>query len=148
MRSARRSKPEPAIEFGDWQRLRAAALPIRWAVFVEEQKVPPELEVDEWDERSLHAVARDAAGRALGTARLLPDGHIGRIAVLREVRGTGVGSALVAAVLRAARERGHREAALSAQTHAVGFYRRFGFREEGAPYDDAGIPHISMRRVL
>jgi predicted GNAT family N-acyltransferase len=69
-------------------------------------------------------------------------------ATTSSLRGTGVGSALVAAVLRAARERGHREAALSAQTHAVSFYRRFGFREEGAPYDDAGIPHISMRRVL
>jgi predicted GNAT family N-acyltransferase len=140
-------RAEPKIELGDWDRLRSEALPIRWAVFVEEQKVPPELEVDEWDAQSLHAVAR-VSGRVVGTARLLPDGHIGRIAVAREARGSGVGSALLRTMLQAARERGHACAVLSAQTHAIAFYRRFGFFEEGEPYDDAGIPHITMRRTL
>lgn len=142
------SRADPQIEIGDWATLRAEVLPIRWAVFVEEQNVPAELEVDEWDVLALHAVARDAAGRAAGTARLLPDGHIGRIAVRREFRGTGVGAALLEAMLRVARERGHTQAMLNAQTHAIAFYRRFGFTEEGEPYDDAGIPHIAMRRTL
>lgn len=136
------------IEFGDWASLRCEALPIRWAVFVDEQKVPAELEIDEWDAQSLHAVARDTTGRTIGTARLLPDGHIGRIAVLQEWRSAGVGSALLEAMMRAARERGHAQAALSAQTHAIAFYRRFGFVEEGEPYDDAGIAHIAMRTAL
>ncbi len=139
---------EPAIELGDWERLRAEVLPIRFAVFVDEQKVPADLEVDEWDARSLHAVARDAERRAVGTARLLPDGHIGRVAVLRGARGAGVGAALVQRMVQAARAGGHADVVLSAQTHAIDFYRRLGFREEGAPYDDAGIPHITMRRRL
>lgn len=140
-------RAELTIELGGWEELRAEALPIRLAVFVDEQKVPSDREVDEWDIQSLHAVARDR-GRAIGTARLLPDGHIGRIAVERQYRGSGVGSALVQAMLQAAQDRGHRCALLSAQTHAIAFYRRFGFVEEGEPYDDAGIAHIAMRRVL
>jgi predicted GNAT family N-acyltransferase len=90
----------------------------------------------------------DRAGRLLGTGRLLPDGHVGRMAVLPQARGTGVGSALLAALLQAARARGDREVALSAQTHAIPFYERFGFVVEGEEYDDAGIPHRRMRRAL
>jgi predicted GNAT family N-acyltransferase len=97
---------------------------------------------------SLHALARDAAGRALGTGRLLPDGHIGRMAVLPQARGQGVGAALLRALMQAARDRGEREVALSAQTHAIAFYERFGFVVEGEEYDDAGIPHRMMRLVL
>lgn len=141
-------RAEAAVEFGDWEQLRALALPLRWSVFVDEQKVPAELEVDDWDPQSLHAVARDAAGQVIGTARLLPDGHLGRIAVARAWRGTGVGTMLVRAMLAVARERGHAEVVLSAQTHAIGFYRRLGFVPEGEPYDDAGIPHVMMRLRL
>ncbi len=149
MSGSRPSKPpDVRIELGDWDRLRGEAVPVRWAVFVDEQKVPAAMEIDEWDPRSLHALARDARGRALGTARLLPDGHIGRIAVIRDARGQGVGAALVDAMLLAARERGFDEVALAAQTHAVRFYRKLGFAEEGEPFDDAGIPHITMRRKL
>lgn len=136
------------IELGGWECLRGEAAAIRHEVFVTEQKVPAELEIDESDPRSLHALARDAAGRALGTARLLPDGHIGRISVLAHARGAGVGAALVTALMQAARERGDAGVVLSAQTHAIGFYRKLGFAEEGGPYDDAGIPHITMRRKL
>src|SRR5512135_2008065 len=92
-RSMRRA--EVSIETGAWERLKDEAFPIRWTVFVEEQNVPPDIEADEWDARSLHALARGPDGRPLGTARLLPDGHIGRVAVLREARGTGVGVALM-----------------------------------------------------
>lgn len=134
----------PRVELGAWEALGAEAARIRYAVFVDEQKVPAQIELDDWDARSLHALAFDAAGAAVGTGRLLPDGHIGRMAVLRAARGSGVGTALLTALMQAARERGHREAWLSAQTHALGFYRRLGFVADGAVYEEAGIPHIDM----
>jgi len=133
------------IELGDWAALRERAQPVRFAVFVEEQRVPAEMELDEHDAVSLHALAVDAAGTVLGTGRLLPDGHIGRMAVLRQARGAGVGSALLRALLQAARDRGDREVLLGAQTHAIPFYERFGFVVDGKEYDDAGIPHRQMR---
>lgn len=138
---------EPAIEvrLGAWIDLRDEAAPIRYAVFVDEQKVPAEIELDDWDALSLHALALDAQGRVLGTGRLLPDGHIGRMAVLQSARGQGVGTALLRALLQAARARGDREVVLSAQTHAMPFYEKAGFIAEGDEYDDAGIPHRQMR---
>src|SRR5882757_7208626 len=99
-----------------WDKALPLARPVREEVFIEEQKVPRELEWDEWDERSDHAVARDMKGRAIGTARLLPDGRIGRMAVLREWRRSGVGSALLEALLELARRRSMRQLALHAQT--------------------------------
>jgi predicted GNAT family N-acyltransferase len=136
------------VELGDWAAMRSRAEPVRFAVFVEEQKVPAEIELDEFDPVCLHALACDADGRVLGTGRLLPDGHIGRMAVLREARGAGVGSALLRALMQAARLRGDRAVQLSAQTHAIAFYERFGFAAEGEEYDDAGIPHRMMRRAV
>jgi len=136
------------VELGDWTTMRSAAEPIRYAVFVEEQKVPAEIELDEFDPLCLHALAFDRAGTVVGTGRLLPDGHIGRMAVLSQARGSGVGSALLRALMEAARARGDREVALSAQAHAIPFYERFGFVAEGDEYDDAGIAHRMMRRAL
>lgn len=141
-------RAECTVRFGDWKALGPEAAPVRMEVFVVEQRVPAELEVDEWDEQSLHAVACDADGVVVGTGRLLPDGHIGRMAVVQRKRGTGVGSLLLRALMDAARERGHKEVVLSAQVHATPFYRRHGFAEEGEPYDDAGIDHVTMRCVL
>ena len=128
-----------------WAALREEASSIRYLVFVDEQKVPAELELDAWDLQSLHALARDASGRPVATGRLLPDGHIGRMAVLREARSRGAGSLVLRALMAAARERGHAEVVLSAQTHAMGFYERHGYRAEGEEYDDCGIPHVDMR---
>ena len=136
------------IRLGPWDELRALAAPIRFTVFVEEQKVPAEIELDAQDPVSLHAIAFDAAQAPVATGRLLPDGHIGRMAVLPQARGSGVGTAVLLALMQAAREGGHREVVLSAQTHAVAFYARQGFATEGEVYDDAGIPHIDMRRAL
>ena len=136
------------IELGGWTAMQALAAPVRHAVFVDEQKVPAEIELDEFDPLSLHALAFDGQGRVLGTGRLLPDGHIGRMAVLAAARGRGVGSALLQTLMEAARARGDREVALSAQTQAMGFYQRFGFVAEGEQYDDAGIPHRMMRLVF
>jgi predicted GNAT family N-acyltransferase len=135
------------IELMTWEDARAHAAPIRLAVFVDEQSVPPELEMDEMDAHCLHALAFDDT-RAIGTARLLPDGHIGRMAVLKQFRGKGVGGALLAKLMGAAKARGDREVLLSAQVHAVPFYEAFGFEVFGEVYDEAGIPHRNMQRDL
>src|SRR5258708_38325681 len=127
-----------------WDEALLLARPVREQVFVTEQKVPLELEWDEWDERSDHAVARDTSGQAIGTARLLPDGRIGRMAVLREWRRRGGGAALMEALLQKAREQSLSRVTLHAQTHAAGFYRRFGFSERGGEFWEAGIPHVEM----
>ena len=135
------------IELMDWAAARAEASRIRLAVFVEEQRVPPEIEMDDMDAACLHALAW-LDGKAVGTGRLLPDGHIGRMAVLGESRALGVGGAILERLVQEARRQGMREVVLSAQTHAIGFYRRHGFSEEGEVFEEAGIPHQEMRRVL
>jgi len=135
------------IELLDWEAARAEASRIRTTVFVEEQGVPANIEMDEMDAACTHAIAY-VEGRAVGTGRLLPDGHIGRMAVLKESRASGVGGAILARLVEEARRRGMKEVVLSAQTHALGFYRKHGFREVGAIFEEAGIPHQEMRRVL
>lgn len=133
------------IVLGDWAMQANGARPVRSAVFLQEQQVPVELEWDEFDAVSLHALALDEAGRVIGTGRLLPDGHIGRMAVLKDARGKGAGSAILQALMQAARERGDSEVVLNAQVRAEAFYARFGFVCEGGEFQDAGIPHIFMR---
>lgn len=130
-----------------WDEAHAALESVRRAVFVVEQHVPEELEWDEADSVSQHALA-SADGVPIGTARLLPDGHIGRIAVLRAWRGRGVGAALLTAMIDAARQRGFTTVLLNAQVQALDFYRRFGFVAEGDVFPDAGIPHRAMRLEL
>ncbi len=136
------------IDLLAWNEARAEASAIREAVFVAEQGVPRELELDDVDGHCVHALARLDDGRAVGTGRLLPDGHIGRMAVLAEWRGRGLGGALLERLVEEARSRGMQEIALSAQTHALGFYRRHGFTAEGEVYLEAGIPHQAMTRKL
>ena len=135
------------IELMSWADARAHASPIRFRVFVEEQGVPREVELDELDAVSLHAVAFEGE-TPVGTGRLLPDGHIGRMAVLKSHRKRGVGAAMLKRLIEAARKRGDREVALSAQVHAVPFYRAHGFVEEGGEYEEAGIAHQAMRLSL
>jgi predicted GNAT family N-acyltransferase len=137
--------PRPfTIRVLDWSGAKSYARPVRERVFIEEQRVPRELEWDEWDESCEHAVACDAEGAAIGTARLRPDGRLGRMAVLRAWRRRGVGAGLLAALLRRAHDRGIVRITLHAQTHAAGFYRRFGFSEQGGEFLEAGIPHVEM----
>ena len=136
------------IELMSWDEARAKASPIRFTVFVEEQRVPIEIEWDDQDAKSLHALAYSAAGEAIATGRLLPDGHIGRMAVLKEWRGKGVGGAILERLIGVARERGDREIELFAQTHALPFYRSYGFAEAGPVFEEAGIPHQAMRKRL
>ena len=134
----------PRIELLPWEGARALAAPIRFEVFVREQRVPAELEMDAMDAQCLHALAFHGQV-AVGTGRLLPDGHIGRMAVLREFRKRGIGGAMLKRLIEAARARGDREVALSAQVHALPFYRAHGFVEEGPQYEEAGIAHQAMR---
>ena len=134
----------PRIELLPWEEARALAAPIRFEVFVREQRVPAELEMDAMDAQCLHALAFHGQV-AVGTGRLLPDGHIGRMAVLRQFRKRGIGGAMLKRLIEAARARGDREVALSAQVHALPFYRAHGFVEEGPRYEEAGIAHQAMR---
>lgn len=136
------------VETADWSRDEAELYTVRRSVFVEEQQVPETLERDAFDPLSQHVVARDSAGQAIATGRLLPDGHIGRVAVLRQWRGRGVGLALMQALLELARARGFGEVVLNAQTAVIPFYQRLGFQAEGAEFMDAGIAHRRMRRPL
>ena len=139
-----RMTPPAQIQILNWGQAQLFARAVRDAVFIVEQNVPVELEWDEWDARCDHALALDSEGRPIGTARLLPDGHLGRMAVIAGSRHKGIGSALARALLARARERGMTRVVLHAQTHAAGFYRRLGFREFGKTFEEAGIPHITM----
>jgi predicted GNAT family N-acyltransferase len=108
--------------------------------------VPAELEWDAEDAHARHVLAVTADGVAVGTGRLLPDGRIGRMAVLKPWRGRGVGAALLTELIRMAQEAGLQTLVLYAQVHATGFYAGFGFQPEGGIFLDAGIPHQAMRR--
>ncbi|MCE9663620.1 GNAT family N-acetyltransferase [Halomonas sp. M5N1S17] len=132
---------------GDWDQLGEVASEIRRVVFIEEQQVPLEEEWDGRDGDCRHFVAL-RHDIPLGTARLLPDGHIGRVAVLSEARGLGIGAALMEAAIEAARQLGHDQVELAAQTHALDFYERLGFTAYGDEFMDAGIPHRNMRLTL
>jgi YbgC/YbaW family acyl-CoA thioester hydrolase len=145
---------EPMLEVrtGGWDALGADALPLRRAVFVDEQGVPSELEADGRDAQATHAVAYNRLGLALATGRLLERepgvAQIGRMAVMPGMRGGGVGRSVLDTLLEAARTRGCREVVLHAQASALPFYRRAGFVESGAPYEEAGIAHVDMARSL
>jgi len=117
---------------------------IREEVFMQEQGVPAELEWDGLDVEASHILARDAAGEPIGTARLLPDGSIGRMAVVRRWRCRGVGHAMLTALLEAAVELDMAQVRLNAQIHALAFYQNHGFVAEGEEFLDAGILHRRM----
>jgi predicted GNAT family N-acyltransferase len=136
------------VRLGSWDELEEPVRRIRLEVFVFEQGVPPELEFDSIDPLCVHAVASRSGGAVMGTGRLLPDGHIGRVAVMREARGQGVGGVLLLRLMAAARERGHREVELFSQVRAQRFYERFGFVVVGPQFDDVGIAHVPMRAAL
>jgi len=136
------------VRTGPWAEQQAVAQEIRYAVFVIEQKIPVELEWDDMDAVCLHAIAFDEHGQGLGTGRLLPDGHIGRMAVKKNARGAGIGGLLLDALVKVAQQRGDTVVKLNAQENAEGFYARHGFSRDGHEFVEAGIPHIGMQRVL
>lgn len=136
-----------SISTGDWATLGPAASEIRRIVFIDEQNVPQEEEWDGLDPECQHFLAL-LEGQPVGTARLLPDAHIGRVAVLADARGSGIGVLLMKAAIEAARHAGHSQVALSAQVHALAFYERLGFVAHGEAFLDAGIPHREMTLSL
>ena len=119
-------------------------MPLRHQVFVVEQKVPADLEMDELDAVCLHACVASGDGTVVGTGRLLPEGKIGRMAVTASQRGRGIGAMILNALIKASSDRGDARVCLSAQTHAIAFYERFGFVIRGQEFLEAGIPHRNM----
>ena len=120
---------------------------IRETVFIAEQQVPVELEFDGLDNVALQLlVAVD--GQYVGTGRMLSDGHIGRIAILKDFRGLGLGAKMVQALVDEAARLGYPRVYLGAQTQALGFYTKLGFTPYGDEFMDAGIPHLAMEQIL
>lgn len=117
---------------------------VRELVFVNEQHVPVELEWDGIDIDCVHALALNENGEPIGTGRLLPDGHIGRMAVLKHWRGRGVGSQIMKLLMDEGSRRNHSGLILNAQVSAVPFYEQFGFISRGSVFEEAGIPHMEM----
>ena len=145
------------VVVGTWDALGDAARQVREAVFVVEQRIPRELEWDQWDAASVHAVARDARGTPIATGRLLPArfdpgtpgvGHIGRMAVLAHARRGGVGGLILEGLMRHARQQGLAAIILNAQTYVAAFYAAHGFAAFGAEFLEVDIPHVSMRAAL
>ena len=132
----------------NWIASRDKLRAIRRAVFIEEQNVPEELEWDGADERAYHVLASDDEGEPIGTGRLKIDGQIGRMAVSRDWRGRGVGSAILRTLVGLARKEGCSVVRLHAQTHALPFYAKHGFTAIGPEFDEAGIPHREMELRL
>jgi predicted GNAT family N-acyltransferase len=144
------------IEVGDDRSRMEQAWALRRRVFIEEQHVPEEIELDADDARAVHALALEVANpngteRPVGCGRMLVHGDyvkIGRMAVLAERRGTGVGRRVLEFLLEHARQRGFRRAVLDAQMHAEGFYLKQGFIPVGEVFEEAGIMHRRMERAL
>ncbi|WHZ24404.1 MAG: GNAT family acetyltransferase YjcF [Nitrospira sp.] len=136
------------VELVQWDEAERAIRAIRETVFIVEQGVPKDLEWDGLDPACAHVLAWDDHGEAIGTARMQVNGTIGRMAVLKDWRGRGIGRALLSALLELAAQRDLARVTLSAQTHAIGFYERAGFRPIGDLFLDAGIPHRKMVKEL
>jgi len=140
------------IRLGTWDTLAEGARQVRTEVFLQEQRIPVEMEWDEEDAKAVHTVAYNRLGMPLATGRLLQHApgvaRVGRMAVTRVQRGAGLGRDLLHALLKAAEQRGDREVMLHAQRSAEGFYAGEGFVPRGAPFDEAGIPHVEMLKLL
>lgn len=136
------------IRIVDWASYREALSSIRHTVFVEEQGVPVELELDGEDASARHAAAFSDDGRLVGTGRMLASGKIGRMAVSQSMRRQGIGRALLDALVAEAKRLKLEEVSLGAQLPAVAFYERAGFKAYGDIFLDAGIDHKMMRLVL
>ena len=136
------------IRIVDWVRYSEALSSLRHTVFVEEQGVPVELELDGEDTSAWHAAAFSDDGRLIGTGRMLRSGKIGRMAVSQSMRRQGIGRALLDALVAEAKRLKLEEVSLGAQLPAVPFYERAGFEAYGDVFLDAGIDHKMMRLVL
>ena len=128
----------------DWDTNREMFIKIRREVFIVEQNAPEQIELDEMDSLCTHALVFDARGGPVGTGRLAPDGKIGRMAVMKSYRKTGIGTAIMKKLLEADRDKGIKNFYLNSQTEAIGFYEKFGFAADGSIFQEAGIDHVRM----
>ncbi len=135
------------VEALSWDQASARCLSIRRRVFIQEQGIDEAIEIDGRDPQCWHVLAR-LDGVDVGTARMQPDGHIGRVAVLSSARGSGAGRALMRKLCDIARQQGLAEVHLSSQDTAIGFYLALGFAARGAMFMEAGIPHQDMSLTL
>ncbi|WP_305406980.1 GNAT family N-acetyltransferase [Photobacterium leiognathi] len=120
---------------------------VREQVFIQEQQIDPEIEFDGLDSEAVHVLVMDGE-QPLGTGRILADGHIGRIAIMKAARGQGLGAKVVQALVKYAQQQGYPRVDLGAQTHAVDFYRKLGFMPYGDEFMEANIPHQAMEQML
>lgn len=135
------------VSIVSWSDKQAELASVRRAVFIEEQNVPESIELDGKDPVCRHVLACDKSGAPVGTARIDATGKIGRMAVLREYRGRGVGREMLRVLMDCALANGTTDFHLSAQITAVGFYRKLGFEPSGKEFEEAGITHINMRKA-
>ena len=135
------------IELLSWEQAEPVAAPIRFAIFIEDQQAAG-IELDDLDKDCVHAIAYDDAGKAVATARLLPDGQIGRMAVVKDWRRRGVGAALLEALINEARQRGLHEVRISAPLQALEFYRSQGFAAQGKIQQVSGVLQQTMHKPL
>lgn len=135
------------VKQANWFQEATALQTIREAVFVQEQGIPLQLEWDGYDTTAIHVLAFNSEGQPIGTGRLLPDGHIGRIAVLKNWRHKGVGTALLKELLQLAKANGLKKVFLDAQLPAIPFYQRLGFITINEIFEEAGILHQPMQRT-
>ncbi|CAH6841009.1 GNAT family N-acetyltransferase [Vibrio chagasii] len=120
---------------------------IRENVFINEQSIAPEIEFDGLDSSAIHAVVT-VDGKPVGTGRILSDGHIGRIAIMRDFRGQGLGSKIVLSLIDEAKKSGYKRVYLGSQKQAIDFYTKLGFTPFGEEFMEAGIVHLSMEKAL
>ena len=135
------------VELLDWEKAEPAAAPLRFAIFVKAKQTDG-IELDERDKECVHALAYDDAGKPIGTARMLPDGQISRMAVSEEWRRRGVGAALLEALVAEAQRRGYKEVSLLAPLQAAEFYRSQGFVADGKVRQVGGVLQQAMRKTL
>jgi predicted GNAT family N-acyltransferase len=138
------------ISITNWKEAQSLLKPLRYEVFVIEQKVPEEMEWDEFDELAWHAIAT-ADNQTVGTGRLIITDQIakiGRMAVQSSRRNQGIGKSILNALIETAKKKGAQECILHAQTHAIAFYAKEDFEPHGPIFDEAGIPHVEMRLIL
>lgn len=137
-----------SIKICDWNSCETQLSDIRRAVFINEQKVPEELEWDEFDVSAQHVLVLNSLNEAVATGRIKADGHIGRMAVLKDYRKQGIGSAILLVLLDIASRLKIEKVFLYAQVSAVPFYLKHGFECDGDEFMDAGIAHKTMYKNL
>ena len=142
------SAPAYRVRRATWEDDREALCEVRFSVFVDEQQIPRDVEIDAQDPTCEHVLATDSEGHPIGTARLCPDGHIGRVAVLAHWRRHRVGTALMQSLIDRARRRSFGRIELSSQLSALPFYEALGFVARGPTYLEAGIDHRAMELDL